>query len=344
MKESIGFIAVGQGGGNIGTLLEKNDYNVLYLNTSLEDLDTLKTSKFKHHIKNGEGCNKDRDKAKELIIGDFEAISEQIKSKLQEEYIYVIFSAGGGTGSGASPMLVDLLINNTNKKVGAITILPAKTEPLKTYINSYECFKELESIENMCCTFILDNNTGDKLSINKTFADLFESFIEIPQFKSVKGNIDKAEIKELLSTRGAAHICKLGKTTSSTPRLISTIKENIFAPLEPDKVIKYMGISTVTNIDTDALIKEFGSCLDIYQSTNQIHTVCMLCGLSFPYSTLETIKSKVMSSQDDITRNLKATQENKLDDDINFVNRITTNSTIAPKSDTKDIFAKYRRK
>ena len=344
MKDSIGFIAIGQGGGNIGSLFEENGYNVLFINTSSEDLDTLKTSKFKHHIKNGEGCNKDRYKAKGLIIEDFEAISNQINDKMQEEYIYVIFSAGGGTGSGASPMLIDLLIQNTQKKVGAITILPDKKEPIKTFINAYECFQELEGIENMCSTFILDNSKGDKLSVNKIFVNLFNAFIEMPTHRSVRGNIDKAEIKELLDTRGAAVISKIGKNTSSTSKLIQSFGENIFAPLETDKVIKYIGISAATKIDMEAIAKETGTCLDMFQSTNPTHTVCILCGLSFPYTALASMKEKVVSHKDDITKNLQSTKENRLSDDINFLNGMSESQIAITQTPAKDIFAKYRRK
>ena len=77
MKNKVGFIAVGQAGGNIGSKLEEMGYDVLFLNTSEEDLGTLNT-KFKYHIKGGEGCNKDRNKAKDLVIEDFEAIASQI--------------------------------------------------------------------------------------------------------------------------------------------------------------------------------------------------------------------------------------------------------------------------
>ena len=344
MKESIGFIAIGQGGGNIGSLFEENGYNVLFMNTSGEDLETLKTSKFKHHIKNGEGCNKDRYKAKGLIIEDFEAISNQINDKMQEEYIYVIFSAGGGTGSGASPMLIDLLIQNTQKKIGAITILPDRKEPIKTFINAYECFQELEGIENMCSTFILDNSKADKLSINKNFVNLFNAFIEMPMYKSIRGNIDKAEIKEMLNTRGATIINKIGKNTSSTSRLIQSFTDNIFAPIETDRVIKYIGISASTKIDMDSIVKEIGTCLDIFQSTNPTHTVCTLCGLSLPYTTLSEIKEKVGSHKDNITKNLQSTKENRLSEGINFLSGMPENEIATTQISAKDIFAKYRRK
>ena len=78
MKNKIAFVAVGQAGGNIGQLFEQKGYNVLYINTSQEDLDTLEKAKFKYHIPNGEGCNKDRRKAKQLVIDDFDQIAAEI--------------------------------------------------------------------------------------------------------------------------------------------------------------------------------------------------------------------------------------------------------------------------
>lgn len=40
-ENKIAFVAVGQAGGNIGQLFEDRGFNVLYINTSQEDLDTL---------------------------------------------------------------------------------------------------------------------------------------------------------------------------------------------------------------------------------------------------------------------------------------------------------------
>lgn len=94
MKSKIGFIAVGQAAGNIGLLLEQRGYKVLYINTSQEDLNTLPGAKFKHHIKNGEGCNKDRLKAKQALMDDFEFISRKISEGFETcEFLYIIFSS-----------------------------------------------------------------------------------------------------------------------------------------------------------------------------------------------------------------------------------------------------------
>ena len=122
MKNRISFLAVGQAGGNIGLKFEQKGYKVLYINTSREDLDTLGTAKFKHHIKNGEGSNYDRKKAKEAVINDYEEISKKIIEGLDTEFDYAIFSSGGGTGSGVAPMLVELILGdiaeNNAEKIG----------------------------------------------------------------------------------------------------------------------------------------------------------------------------------------------------------------------------------
>lgn len=55
-------------------LFEDKGYSVLYLNTSDEDLETI-DGVHKYHISGGEGCNKDRDKAKQLVVDDFDNIA-----------------------------------------------------------------------------------------------------------------------------------------------------------------------------------------------------------------------------------------------------------------------------
>lgn len=330
-------------------MFEEKGHNVIYLNTSKEDLDTLIDAKHTHHIKNGEGCNKDRDKAKNLIVEDFDDILQQIDEKLKEEFIFVIFSSGGGTGSGASPMLIDLLIQRTQKKVGAITILPSKAELLKAYINSYECFKELEEIEGLGATFVLDNNRDDKITVNQRFVGLFSAFIGIPGHNDIRGNIDRAEIKELLSTRGASTITKMDRNTSSTAKLIRQMQNGVFAPLEPDRVIKYIGLSATEQVDLEAIYKETGVPLDIYQGTNSRHTVCMLCGLTYPYTSLEDMRQKIEENKEGIMRNLGATETKRLTGDINFLAssqpaQTVSDETNTTKADPKAIFAKYMRK
>lgn len=342
MKNKIGFIAVGQAGGNIGSKFEELGYDVIFLNTSEEDLSTLST-KFKYHIKGGEGCNKDRNKAKDLVIEDFENISEEIGEKLKKEFIYVIFSSSGGTGSGASPMLIDLLIQHMDQEVGAITIIPGEKEPLKTHINAYECFRELEEIEGIASTIVLDNNACDnKLCINKDFVELFEKMLDMPNHKDIRGNIDKAEVMELIKSRGMLTITKIDKEETTAAKVIETFKTNIYAPLESDKVIKYLGIITAKPVELNDLKKEIGNYIDAFQGYGD-ETVCVLTGLSLPFERLEKIKQVVIDNQETIKKNLQATNITKLDQEINFLNGVGVKKKTTSNA-KNDIFAKYRKK
>jgi len=96
LKKDIAFIAVGQAGGNIGSLFEAMKFKVLYINTSMEDLLTLTDAKHIYHITNGEGAAKDRNVAKDLLIADIQELQAEILKKITEQFIFVVFSAGGG--------------------------------------------------------------------------------------------------------------------------------------------------------------------------------------------------------------------------------------------------------
>lgn len=343
MNNKIGFIAVGQAGGNIGSKLETVGYDVLFLNTSDEDLSTLET-KFKYHIKGGEGCNKDRNKAKELVIEDFENIAKEIEDKVNKDFIYVIFSSGGGTGSGASPMLIDLLIQHMEKAVGAITIIPGENEPLKTHINAYECFRELEEVDGIASTIVLDNNACEnKLSINKDFVELLQGMLDMPNHKDVKGNIDKAEVMEMLSSRGMLTITKVDKEQTNLANIVAGIKSNIYAPIEGDQVIKYVGLLAAKCVDISELKKEVGNYIDAFQGYGE-ETICVLAGLSLPFTRLEQIKNRVIENQESIKRNLQATSETRLKSDINFLDGFTPQTKKSKVGGAADIFAKYKKK
>lgn len=342
MKNKIAFVAVGQAGGNIGRLFEQKGFSVLYVNTSQEDLDTLDHAKFKHHITGGEGCNKDRRKAKQLVVDDFDNIAAEIESKIKASMIFVIFASGGGTGSGAGPMLSDLLIDE-GKTIGMITILPAPDESPKSHINSYECFSELTEISGTGACFILDNANGEKLNLNSGFVEAFTAFLEIPsKHKSVKGNIDKAEIEETLKAHGmAVVVCQKAQDSAG---MIQAIKDNAFAPMEADRAVKYITASMAGNVSMADIEKAIGTPLDNFQTFNDEETICCVSGLSYPQTRLDEIYNKVSENKDTIKKNLAATHETRMKNDVNFLSESEPpkKKSEAPKPKTRrDIMSKY---
>ena len=349
IRSSIGFIGVGQAGGNICSLFEAKGFSALYINTSLEDLNTLGKAKNIFHLAGGEGTAKERERAKELVIDNFNDVSDAIEIVLgQTEFIFVVFSAGGGTGSGISPLLIDYLSQEMKEKtICAVTILPAASELIKAQSNAFECLKELSLLDNLSATFVIDNNgQRDKMAVNDVFVSLFDSMLEIPSHVSRKGSIDAAEVKKLLKARGCAHISRLYKENSSTPRLCDSFVNGIFAPAEPNGAIKYIAITMASAIDMEIVYKRVGKPIDLFQGYNQSETVCVLSGLSFPVARLDNLKKQIIEDKNELQARISGAKRFVIDDSgfdpsLEFVSQAEKSSQ---KMTQQDLFAKYRKK
>ena len=349
MRKKIGFVAVGQAGGNIGRLFEEKGFSVLYLNTSREDLQTLKNAKYTYHIAGGEGCNKDRSKAKRLVVDDFDNISREIYEKMDVSIIYVIFASGGGTGSGCGPMLIDLLLEDISSSssvtsVGAITIIPGENESIKAQINSYECFEELMGIKKIASTMIIDNSKGDRLELNRQLVKAFYNFINIPnRHKDERGNIDRAEVEETLKAKGMLLVTEVPAKDSTTAAVLESFRNSAFASMESDRVIKYMAISIAGTVDVDAMHKEIGIPVDIFTTYNDKSTICCLSGLNYPKKRLDIVYQRAVEHQDLILKNLHATSENGMKKGVNFLamaDRQTAEQATG-KPSRRDLMKKY---
>ena len=195
-------------------------------------------------------------------------------------------------------------------------------ETLQARINAYEALTEIVKCKNeFGSIFVLDNNTReDKLSINRTFAVLFDSFINIEGASSIKGVLDIAEQKSLLETSGVAMIHRVGQDGQN--ELLPIIKDGIYAPLEPNKKVKYIGLSQPDAKDVisiDAVTDVVGKSLDTYMGFgNQTETVLYLAGLSFPKTYINDLKKSIMDEQERAQAILED-DDIEMDDDINFL-------------------------
>lgn len=330
VKKKCGFLAIGAGGGNVCVPFYKAAYPSLFINSARLDLDSLTDidEKYKYHIPGGEGCNKDRKKSKELFRKDIDNIINEIKEKLPGvEYLFIIGSAGGGTASGILASMKRIAMNELGLKACIIvTILPnTKTESVKALINAYETLAEIEQLEEPGMTIILDNDkNANKMRINEMFFCYLDALLT-NNSSSVFGNVDNAEIEEMISTSGMAIISKLGKDKSDTQQLISTFRNNIYAPLEDDKVLKYVGLINAGNgkdIQIEGVYNEIGTPLDTFIGFEADATICMLAGLSLPYTKMEEIREIIDSNKEIIKRNLTAQSKNKLSEGLGFFDDI----------------------
>ena len=329
LKTKCGFCGIGAYAGNQVLPFYKEGYPSLFVNTATTDLAALTEveDEYKYQIPGGEGCNKDRLKSRELFRKDVDNIVNEIKEKLPGiEYLFAVSSLGGGTGAGSVMPLKRVAINDLDIKACVIiTVLPnTKTESIQALINSYETLAELEGLEEPGTMFILDNDkNNNKMKINEIFFCHLNALLTL-DCNSTLGNIDDAEVEQMLCSRGVSIISKLGKEKSNIQNLISTFHNNVYAPLEDDKVIKYIGLvnSGTNSIQIKDIYDEVGMPLDTYIQYEAKYTLCILSGLSLPYKKMAEIKEIIDANKDTIKRNLTAQKSNRLSKSVGFFDDI----------------------
>ena len=290
MREQFGIIGLGQAGGNIANLFENKGYDTVYVNTSQEDLNTIK-GVHKLHVTGADGAAKDRKKVLQLAMESFGDIVQKIQNIITQKYVVVIYSSSGGTGSGLSTPMLKYL-SQIGKICIPVVILPNNDiESAKACENAYNACVELMSIQGLGATFLLDNSRNDKFVINSKFVCELDSFINLKN-SSMYGNIDMAERKQMLSCPGIAVIGKLSKSRSTAPEVIESLYNGIYAEIE-SKTAYYLGISTSNkSLDTNSIVSALGGVYDTFLGISEATTITIATGLQWPQKRILQFKNK----------------------------------------------------
>ena len=291
MKNSICFLGIGQAGSNIALGFERLGYNVAYLNTSKEDLDSLKYAKHKIHIRGGEGASKNRNAVLKLAAESIDDILNDVTSVLTQEYVILIFSTGGGTGSGLGPAIASYL-SSIGRKVVIAAVLPDNSESPRTCENAYNTCVDISELQGVGATFLLDNsNIEDKFALNDIFVKDIDSLLNLNNC-SKYGNIDKSEVKTMLSTNGVAIITRQSKAKSTAHFIIEGLQHNIYAKIE-EKLPVVIGISTTNrSLNMEDIYLEVGHPYDDFRGFSNTNTLCIACGYKLPLKRLNELKEK----------------------------------------------------
>ena len=289
MREQFGIIGIGACGSNIANLFENKNYPTVYVNSSMEDLNSIKGI-HKLHISGAEGAAKDRKRVLQLAMESFGDIMQKVENIITQKYVVVIFSAGGGTGSGLSIPILKYL-TQIGKICIPVMVLPDGRSSAKMNENAYNACIELISIQGLGATFLLDNAKDDKFSINNKFVCEFDTFITIKN-SSVHGNFDISERKQILSCPGVAVLGKLSKSRSAAPEIIEALRNGIYAEIEA-KSCYYLGVITSNkSLDINSISSELGGCYDTFLGISEATTVAMASGLQFPKNKILEFKNK----------------------------------------------------
>lgn len=344
VKQLYGFVGLGQMGGNEIKSIHAKGYSVMAANTAQSDLDGLDIPEnCKYHILGGYGSSKERKKAKQLLaendFENFDLLINEIEERFKDcRVIFLIGSSGGGSGSAMLPAIKKRLLDKTDKIICTITCTPDDSASMKEYMNCYEFFQELESVEGGGATFVIDNNRNkDKLILNEQFACYLDAFLNC-ETSSTRGVVDQAEIENVLSQRGVCIINKQGSDNATTQTVIERIRDNIYTPLENDGVVaNIVLVNSNNNVRLNEIIENVGKPLATFEGWEADATVLAISGCSLPYKKLEEIKQKIEDNKDTIKKNLTATSERRLTDNIDFLGDIKAEKPkVEKKKSTRD--------
>lgn len=338
MKEKLLMVGIGGAGSNVASEFEKRGYLVQYINTSKADMPNPK-SKFKYHIPGSGGCAKNQNTALEYAKDYYEHIVNLIDNQFDSEYVFFIFSLGGGTGSGISPIILDILSRkNPHKTYGVIAIMPSIKESPQSLQNALTTYKRITQLDNVGNVYLIDNNTvEDKFQINKKFPDLFDKFMNITNADS-RGVIDTEEIATLLKVKGNAVIEEFHSLNYTTnPKF----EKSIFTPYRA--TCKYLAYSTTDVVNPFMFTNKFGASIDNFVGYNDEDNMVIATGLTYPNERLQEYLTMCKSRQHELNRVNREfdydipdfKQENKV---ISITERIEPEEK---KDNYDDIFAKY---
>jgi len=259
-------VGVGQGGSRLAETFWKLGYRrVAVINTAAQDLKPIALPEKNKLLIGGAGAGKDRKVAQKIFEEHKEDILDFLKKAFSSsiDRILVCIGAGGGTGAGGGPIVVDVCHDlcqtfgveqsDYEAKVGAVLALPTKSEGSRVKNNAKETADALIKYSTngtLSPLIILDNerikHLYPKLSVNKfwntantSICSLFHLFNKIAAQDSEYTAFDKADLDTVMSSGiisfGAVPVRPSGDTIEETDishAVRDNLKKNILANID----------------------------------------------------------------------------------------------------------------
>lgn len=324
--KNFGLLGIGACGGNQVAAFKKYNIASFYINSAMEDLNSLGLQDMHYyHVKGAIGCHKDRNVSKTYLAHNYEDILKHIERYLTGKYIFLFGSTGGGTSSGMCALMTDLLENELGKIVIPVITIPSLSESLQAKTNSYELLKELFACAQHT-VFIVDNNKESNfVKSNETLANLIYSLISDVS-TSIDGIYDYSEICAMLEQKGYGilnHFVRKPNQTDITPSIKTAVTNNIFADIETHNTLYYCGIKSSTmrktvKVNYDELQLSIGYWRDIFQGYQTKSDMIFLSGLQYPTTVINRLYESIQEDKKKIELDMQFSSEFIFKDDYNI--------------------------
>ncbi|MCM1234018.1 MAG: hypothetical protein NC489_28270 [Ruminococcus flavefaciens] len=271
VNKKVVIVGVGNCGSQVANLAEKKYpdlFDSVYINTSEADLSMVAGNeelKFKIGDKKYiEGSGKNRAKMKEFLKKDVEKIfsSEVLQTTIaSKKYCFIVTSAAGGTGSGATPILMEIMrqmFPDTNFIL--VGVLPQIGASLMEQGNTLEFLTELYDVLGDQTTYMVyDNESTAELPPTKALDVVNDNIVEdiriltgIDNYPTPYESIDEADMESIISTPGRLLVVRINKNlteksmedNSLSDMIVKAIKQSCHTETDRNKKVTRWGIIT----------------------------------------------------------------------------------------------------
>lgn len=361
----IAIIGIGNAGNQVANLGINEDIPAFCINTSEKDLGCVNPDIPCFLLGNVSGVGKDRTLAKNLVKSNYKAL---IGSSSFDEFIspqdviFVVNSTGGGTGSGVSIIMTDILSRvYPNKLFINVGILPDLGESIGAQRNTLEYLQELKKMDK---PFVLYDNYKYKadtapVMMNKINNEIIDMILHIKgsySYMSQFGMIDDADMMKLLTVPGMINVSvakkfmekdlEEGMTIDSF--IVKAMKTNGTCIMDKDRIIKRMGV--IINLNKgltqyyDSNMSQFksqvGEPIEIFEHyfvygddedyENRIAVI--LSGLSIPDDRIQLIVQRIQ----EVEEALRKKKEQSLLDNIKALDSLKVDSINVDRTRSND--------
>ncbi len=327
-QTNIKIVGVGGAGGNIVNWLYKKGINgaeIIAMNSDKQHLDMIESDHkilIGKELTRGLGCGGFPIKGKECAKENIHEIKESIKDA---DMVYICAGMGGGTGTGAAPVVAQLAKEMGSIVIGTVT-MPFNIE--KARVDKAEF--GLQELRQMSDTVIvIDNNRLVKLAgnlpvqqafavANELISTMIKGIVETIAIPSLV-NLDYADVKAIM-TGGGVSVIGIGESDSEH-RVEEATKRALTNPLldvsyegatgalihvagGPDltlEEVNKVGEMVTSALDSDANVI-WGARIDD-DMTGKLRIMTIITGVNSPYilgktNVVEKAKEKVEMSEE----------------------------------------------
>jgi cell division GTPase FtsZ len=273
VSKTIGIIGIGNAGNQVAYLAQKKYgslFESFYVNTSEADLSMVNVENTAGTVfkigKDIEGSGKNRFKMKLFLKENINTMinDEHFLTKIKKlKYVFIVASTAGGTGSGSSPILLNLL-KEILPRINFILvgILPTMNASLMEFGNTLEFLDELyNKLDQSETTYMIyDNDTVvNKYSPTESLEVVNNAIVEdikilsgVDNYATPYDSIDSADMESIITTPGRLLITRINKDLteknledqSIDEFVIKCIKQSCHAETDRNKRVVRYGIIT----------------------------------------------------------------------------------------------------